>query len=679
MPRFRPLANTAPCSDEQSNLSPTAAVPSARDAPVVVGIHGLPGSGKTFLLNRLKQELGEKDFAFFEGSEVISSLVNGGLNVFHALTEPFKALWRQRAIDWIREDCITSGKLGIVTGNFMFWSEHETMPQPILTPQHWNIYTHILYLDVSAELIARRRRDDARIIRPPISIAHLEKWQDTEKSELRKLCLSHDVLFSVLSSQTTLVDRASALIRDFRHHTEAYNISRSEIKLDEALGAQKNLQTMLVLDASTILTVKDTGEPLRRNVSPFKEIFGVSLGYSYTASRQAVLVREDIADESRFDAICTAFASSVEIRPEFLSLLRAMTREDHVGALVVTCGLRRIWEKILEMHGLSGVIKVIGGGRIADGYVVTAEIKARLVSRLRNVHGLYVVAFGDSPLDLPMLSAADQAVIVVSEENTKSKSMDTALRKAIELEGLRASQVLLPSNAVPRLSIADLPLIRIDGPEFINSVCRRRRNGLGAGSRVLHATGEIVAKLLMTPMLDANSTGPTLRESHRRIGLFLATRFLTELVGLEEYTITDVNGHQTAGFRLRDEQYTLIIPLSWDGEHMAYGVNDVLPSAMFVHAKGPNNVKEHHLAEKQTVILVDSAVNSGKTVAQFVQRIRTIRSGVRIVVITGVVQSQSLSQGSLAHALAHDSSLYIITLRLSDNMFTSSGTTDTDN
>ncbi|KAI1197351.1 uracil phosphoribosyltransferase-domain-containing protein [Nemania serpens] len=676
-----------PGSGEHIYPNQTVTPSAAKGAPVIVGIYGLPGCGKTFLLDQLKQKLGQGDFAFFEGSKVISSLVPGGLDAFRKLAEPDKVLWRQRAIDSIREDCVANGKLGIVTGHFMFWPERENAGHPVYTLQDMDTYTHILYLDVSADLIAQRRRDDAERLRPSESINHLRKWQDAEKTQLRRLCRDHNILFCLLSTQDTLVDRASALIHDFRHHTEAYNLSCAERKLDEVLGAQKNLQTMLVLDADKTLAAEDTGElfwatacQAEPDAGQLRGLFGGPLGYSYTAFRQAVLMYEETADENRFDEVCTAVASSVNIHPEFVSLLRLVTREDHVGALVVTCGLRRVWEKILEMNGLSGAVKVIGGGRLTDGFVVTAEAKASLVSRLRKVHELYVVAFGDSPLDLPMLSAADQAIIVAGQENTRSKSMDAALHKAMQRGGLRASQVLLPSHAVPRLSVADLPLTQINGPEFINSICRRRRrNGLPVSSQVLHATGENVAKLLMTPTRDANINGPALREAHRRIGWFLAAKFLTELVGLEEHTIPHVQGHQTSGFRLRDEQDTLIVALMRGGEPMAFGVSDVLPTAMFVHANGPDDAREHHLAGKHTVILVDSVVNSGKTVVEFVQRIRTICPEVRIVVVAGVVQSQSVSQGSLAHTLAHDSRLNIIALRLSDNKFTGKGTTDTGN
>jgi hypothetical protein len=46
---------------------------------------------------------------------------------------------------------------------------------------------------------------------------------------------------------------------------------------------------------------------------------------------------------------------------------------------------------------------------------------------------------------------------------------------------------------------------------------------------------------------------------------------------------------------------------------MALGVNEAFPYAMFVHAEHPEDIEPHHL--QRTVVLVDSVMNSGKTVA----------------------------------------------------------------
>jgi uracil phosphoribosyltransferase/soluble P-type ATPase len=365
------------------------------------------------------------------------------------------------------------------------------------------------------------------------------------------------------------------------------------------------------------------------------------------------------------------------MHPEFVTLLQLVAREKYVMAVIVSCGLRHVWEKVLEKVGLSKTMKVIGGGRIADGFVITAEVKDALVARLRDTHQMYVWAFGDGVLDLPMLSRAHQAIIVVGEQHTRSKSMDTALLNIIDNDGLRARQVLLPSNASPRLDTAKLPLVQLLDHEFLDSVfCRHNRHAV---PQVLHATHRNAAKLLMSPTRDARVAGPILREAHRRVGWYLATDFLTELIGVEEYPILHVQGHQTSAHRLCHEEQTSIVALMRGGEAMALGVNDAFPLAMFVHARQPDDIKRHHLQRQRTVLLVDSVVNSGRTVVEFVQHIRRLHTTIRIVVVAGVIQANSVSAGGPFQAFDCDANLSLVALRLSDNKFTGKGTTDTGN
>ena len=678
MANLHPKQSTSP--ENLSTSNPKA---------VVVGLYGVPGSGKTFLLNQLKQELGQTHFAFYEGSKMIATVVPGGIDAFQSMGEQEKAYWRQRAIDTIGKNCADSGQIAVVAGHFMFWSEEQEAGWPVYTQNDLEVFTHILYLDIPAEIVAQRRLDDTQRSRPFTSASHLHKWQREEKTQLRDLCRRHDILFSLVSPYPTLLNKVSILLHDFRHHTEKYNLSQAERRLDDAIVAsQGQLETVLVMDADRTLAAEDTGAlfwkmvsnslPLKYEASTLNALFGSSLGYSYTAFRQAVLLYEETADDQEFDALCQDVASAVTMHPELVSLLQLVAEQKHVGAVVVTCGLRRVWDKVLEREGLSEKVKVIGGGRIADGFVVSPAVKGALVTRLREAHGICVWAFGDSPLDLDMLCKADRTIIVVGEEQTRSKTMDTALKNAIDNDGLRAHQAVLPSNASPRLDITKLPTIKLTEPEFVKSLLGGRYTH--DGLQVLCATDRNAAKRLATPMRDAAVAGPDLREAHRRVGWYLANEFLADVVGLEQCPIRHVLGHQTKGYQLFHEQQTTIVALMRGGEPMASGVNDVFPLAMFVHARDADDIKLHHLQGQLTVILVDSVVNTGKTIVEFVQHVRKLHATIRIVVVAGVVQAQCVSGSStLNQILALHAKLHLVALRLLDTKFTGSGTTDTGN
>jgi uracil phosphoribosyltransferase/adenylate kinase/phosphoserine phosphatase len=679
-----------PTPDSHANQPPSRETQSAAsNKTVVIGLYGVPGSGKTFLLSQLKQEFGKESFEFYEGSEVIANLVPGGLGVFQQLDEQEKHHWRQLAIDVIGQECAESGRVAVVAGHFMFWPEGEEAGRPVYTRNDLNTFTHILYLDVRAECVAERRLDDTERTRPSVSIKHLRKWQEAEKSQLRRLCRDHGILFSVVASHPTLLNKISMLLRDFRHHSDRHNLSRAESRLDELLMAgQGQLETVLVMDADGTLAANDTGLLFWNMVStsrqwgnkecPLKTLFSSSLGYSYPAFRQAALLYEEVADDQEFDALCKDAALAVTMYPEIVSLLQVVAEQEHVRAIVVTCGLRHVWEKILEKEGLSQTVKVIGGGRIADGFVITATVKAALVTRLRDSHKLYVWAFGDSLLDLPMLGRADQAIVVVGEEQTRGKTMDAALLRAIAHDGLRARQALLPNSVSPRLDTTKLPLIQLKEQEVLNSIlCRRNQY---PHLQVLHATDRKAAKLLMTPTREATVAGPVLREAHRRIGWYLAIEFVADKIGVDGFPIPHVQGHQTSGHRLRHEQQTLIVAILRGGEPMAFGVNDAFPLAMFIHASRPEDIKPHHLQGQRTMLLVDSVVNSGGTVVEFVDHVHSIYATIDIVVVAGVAHTNSVSgNGGIAQAVIRHPNLSLVALRLSDNKFTGRGTTDTGN
>ena len=134
---------------------------------------------------------------------MIATVVPGGLDAFHRMDEQERVQWRQCAIDTIRKNCADSGQVAVVVGHFMFWSEEQEAGRPVYTQNDLNTYTHILYLDVPAEIIIQHRMNDTGRSRPSISITHLRKWQEAEKIQLRRLCLDHGILFSLLSPHRT--------------------------------------------------------------------------------------------------------------------------------------------------------------------------------------------------------------------------------------------------------------------------------------------------------------------------------------------------------------------------------------------------------------------------------------------------------------------------------------------
>jgi uracil phosphoribosyltransferase len=196
-------------------------------------------------------------------------------------------------------------------------------------------------------------------------------------------------------------------------------------------------------------------------------------------------------------------------------------------------------------------------------------------------------------------------------------------------------------------------------------------------ANVWHATDKSVAKVLMSSTRNASIAGLKLRKAHADMGMYLAWAFLPELLGVEDYPMLHVQGHQISGHRLRHEKETTIIALMRGGESMAFGLNEVLPLAMFLHASSPSDIKVDHVRGQKTVILVDSVVNTGRTLIHFVQKVHELELGVRIVVVAGVVQAEAVSKGHPLTELIEQHGIHIGALRLSRNKFTGFKNTDT--
>lgn len=77
------------------------------------------------------------------------------------------------------------------------------------------------------------------------------------------------------------------------------------------------------------------------------------------------------------------------------------------------------------------------------------------------------------------------------------------------------------------------------------------------------------------------------------------------------------------------------------------------------------------------MVLVDSVVNNGKTLVEFVKHIREQCPQMRIVFVAGVVQDKAFS--IIRKELGPNEELSIVALRISRNKFTGKGTTDTGN
>ncbi|KAK3675528.1 hypothetical protein LTR78_004611 [Recurvomyces mirabilis] len=627
--------------------------------PVAIGLYGVPGAGKTTLLRQLKGELGEDHFLWCEGSERLAKLIEGGLDAFKASSEAMKESLRKACIKQIGR-------------------EGEEQRRVVWTDADADTFTHIFYLDSPPSVILNRHADDNghnRRIRSAITEIELQEWQDREKISLQTVCADKNIVFEVVSGLYPF----EAILNPITYYVNdaIFNISRALVELDHRMANMVNncqLQKMFVFDANKTLAAQDTGNMFwekrgRRN--RLKEVFSESRGYSYDSFRKVCDIYDDECDVEDYEKSCKDVAKEVVIHPELMAFLDHVKDEAHVGAVVLTAGLGSIWKEAIATYDLSRAAFVIGNGQSSNGFVVTPEVKRAIIARLQQRHQTFVYAFGDSEVDVPMLKQADEAIVVV-HESKESDSIDTVLNNAIKTGELQAKQLVLGSNTRQRLDSQKLPFISLAKLDTREDMLAHRP------LQVTHFTGTSAERLLTTATRNSKIKGLDLREAHRKIGYYLALHCLGDLLGLAAFDIPHVQaGKSTTGHKLAEEEI-VIVPLMLGGEPMALGVAELFPNALFVHAKKPDELQGKHLFGIKTVILVDSVVNDGTSVAEFAMQIDRIVSGVHIVVVANVVQALCAnSDGPLARALPPRSKVSLVALRLSTNKYKGSGGTDT--
>lgn len=585
----------------------------------------------------------------------------------------------------------------IAAHNFMSWREGDTMGTAIWTSTDEDVYTHILYLNVPFKQIAAYRKNDPKgSHRPQVSDKHLQAWQDVEMSMMRDMCYARGILFFPVAMATQELDTVAMLIRNLSEHTEEGNSRRAKCQLSEfVLLNEKRLRTVLVMDGDMTLAAEDTetlfwnSAPPLADVAadggnPVQSLFESKPDLPYNVFLQASLIYERFYDwvystESEFKDRCKKAASAVTMYNQMAKLIRVALDNAHVGVIILTSGLQPVWEKILDTHGLLNEVLVIGGGRFTDRVVMCPTLKATLVSHLQDFHGLCVYAFGGSPADVPMLKLADRAVVVVGKKNEK---MDTALLQAVD-NGLEANQVLLPATTVPsRLDTFKVPLIQLSSLEFhqaTHPVIVRRHSNAPLFTRSFHVASKSPALLLISPTLDVQSSGPPLRRAYSNIGWYLAVQHLPTLTGVKQFPIPHNQGYQADGYQLGGERNTLIIALMCRGEAMALGVSEAIPDARFLHAFCPEDISNFHLAGIGQTVLVDSEINSGKTIFEFIQHVRMMNGTVPITVIAGIVQLGAITEGEYAARLAKYDHMSLVALRISDRQHMGNSATRTGN
>ncbi len=366
---------------------------------------------------------------------------------------------------------------------------------------------------------------------------------------------------------------------------------------------------------------------------PVKYVFQKQ-GYKDIAFLQTALIFSSISLEEHL-SLCREVAEHVSIDTEWEPLLKAVQNHKLMDAIVVTSGIKQVWEEILVKAGYG--FKVIGGSTIEDGFVVTADDKAAVIHHIRSTcrsltaeTGLQrckIWAFGDSELDIPMLRAADERYLVVVDPTKRGRS--PALLPCLQTVP-SLLQVLLPcDNNTPRTAL--LPATSVAWVTQRLSRAAAGAPGPGPQEEAVFAdlSQRPSSQLIASRMRDAANFGQALQVFHQRAGAYLA-HFVVDALGCEPVPIQHVLGHAAEGHRAAGARATTIVALMRGGLPMAMGVAESFPEAAVVLARDVEaDLTGRHVRPGGVVIIVDSVINNGTSVRQAVRHVAALTGSSR--------------------------------------------------
>ena len=167
-------------------------------------------------------------------------------------------------------------------------------------------------------------------------------------------------------------------------------------------------------------------------------------------------------------------------------------------------------------------------------------------------------------------------------------------------------------------------------------------------------------------------------EAYAELGRFLAYQVVQEFE-LEEYQIQHCEGLRL-GVRIRDEERIGIVCLMRAGLYLAHGCRAVLrrsPLHLFSPERdkglSPKELEELAGSHVETLLIVDSVVNTGKT-------IRPIFAQAKALGIKKVIVMAGVSPAAQGTSIAEDHpEVMFYFARLSHNSYVGKGGTDTGN
>ena len=383
--------------------------------PVVVGIYGISGSGKSRALSMIRKA--RPEWRCYEGRELIEKVLWEELGetfeMFNTKADAAKNSIRERAVRLVSQNkgiTILAGHASfpaLAAGGATCQDDSRQEFDDVVTQADKSTFKLILYLDKPARTIWSQRQKDTENgskARPNLSLRKIGQWIQFEKSLLSRICKEHGIKFQCVSDEDgQLVDH---LVKHVLVTMASEARKESESCLRKEIRGLPKADVFLLIDGDRTLCPVDTGalffeqEGINGGAALLHSVFQRHPDYSFCAFWEVAMLCERISPSyshyiQRAEEIGKTRAKPYEEWVDFLSYLPS-----NAHAIVVTSGIREVFKTVLsctfgedQQH-----LSLLAGNHIGlHPYIVDSDAKRVIVRELRHLHkGCKIVSFGDS-------------------------------------------------------------------------------------------------------------------------------------------------------------------------------------------------------------------------------------------------------------------------------------------
>lgn len=367
--------------------------------PLRIGLYGVSGVGKSYLLDRLNQYA--NSVLTLDGSAAIDQVCEGGLSTFKKLDAIGKYGIRCKSIAKLNQQFMADGRHMIVSGHYSF-----------LTPAGYEIawteadasfYDLIFILQCSSELHFQRCNSDLSKNRN-FSRMQLDKWREFEHNELQSICEASAIPFYTLSadlSQEQLLQCVVSMISD-----EVINAVSNELI--------EQFDSVILCDCDGTLNTDDILDYSNDSALSFKKISNIFKDYDGYSPEAFFSVSQYIDSLENGDIVEDMLARANVLQPhklivDELELIRKTNNVNGVkdALVLLSSGFPSAWDNPCLNSSV-----VLGGASFNRfGCVLTDGHKTQLAKRLTE-QDVLVISFGNSSSDFGMLGKSSFAFFI---------------------------------------------------------------------------------------------------------------------------------------------------------------------------------------------------------------------------------------------------------------------------